>query len=162
MRDSDARLGGRCDCLVRVWDPAAGRCLAVLPGHTNWINSLAHAAATMSAGGGGNGCNGGRLLSGSGDQTIRVWVEDYGRHLAATGGVSNDGGGVAGGPGEQQAGGGGAGAWQCERVLAGHAGLVNCLADCGLGRLASGSEIGNFTPPHLHSSPSPTLYLLCF
>ena len=52
-------MSGSSDRQVRAWDPATGRCEAILWGHTGGVSSLAVCGA--------------RLLSGSDDGTVRVW-----------------------------------------------------------------------------------------
>jgi WD40 repeat protein len=74
---------------------ATGRCEGTLAGHTGPVSCLA--------------VSGGRLVSGSWDETAKVWRIE--------GAVST---------------------WRCERTLAGHEDYINCLATCG-GKMASGS-----------------------
>jgi WD40 repeat protein len=51
------------DQTVRVWDLASGKCREVLRGHSDWVRGVAFLA-------------GGRLVTSSGDCTLRIWHID--------------------------------------------------------------------------------------
>ena len=102
-----------------IWDPETGKCLENLKGHTNWINALTYLPLSPR---GSTKPASGRLLSASGDQTIRVWTEAP-PHVCDS---------------QQPAGPKNTGTWSCERVLSGHSGLVNCLVVLNHERAASG------------------------
>src|SRR5690606_4526956 len=48
------------DASIRLWDTARGACVATLSGHHSWVSALTVLPA-------------GRLASGSGDNSIRLW-----------------------------------------------------------------------------------------
>jgi len=59
--DGKALVTGGKDNLLRVWNPANGKPLGVLPGHLGWVRSLAIPA------------KGRRIISGSFDRTVKIW-----------------------------------------------------------------------------------------
>jgi len=95
---------------VRLWDVATRACSGVLEGHTNLVLALAAPPD-------------GRLASGSGDNTIRVW----------------DTRPAAGAAGATAAAAGGGAARATSVVLKGHEDVVLALQPLPGGRLASGS-----------------------
>jgi WD40 repeat protein len=61
--DGNWILSGSGDRTLRVWDPGSGRCLRTLDDHADRVNSVAIAA-------------GGRAVSASFDETVRIWEVD--------------------------------------------------------------------------------------
>ncbi len=75
--DGRRLASGGADKKVKVWDPAVGRLLQTLQGHTGWVNSVAFSPD-------------GRLLaSGSRDETVKVWEVESGRLLQTLQGHEN-------------------------------------------------------------------------
>jgi WD40 repeat protein len=68
--DGRTAVSGAVDKTVRVWDLAAGRCSAVLEGHTGGVHSVAVSTDGRTA------------VSGAWDNTVRVWDLAAGRCTA--------------------------------------------------------------------------------
>ena len=91
--------------MIRVWDVKRRALDVVIRGHTSTVSSLAALPD-------------GRLLSGSGDRTLKVWDE---RVLSVRGGAAAD---------------------TCAATLVGHTGWVTALAVLPDRRVVSGSWDG--------------------
>ena len=124
-----ARPPGSRDTTMRIWEPATGACLHVLEGHTKSVSSI----CVMGDG---------RLVSGSGDHTLRIWhlveeggeaswlcdaiLDGHGRALVAVEALGGDR--VVSASNDQTIRIWRLGDYSCERVLRGHEGGVCCLA----------------------------------
>ncbi|KAK1865697.1 hypothetical protein I4F81_008223 [Pyropia yezoensis] len=130
------------DKTLRVWDVEEGKQLAVLEGHTGWVMCVCVVDVPGAAGGGGTVQ---RVVSGSGDKTLRVWDVEEGKQLAVLEGHTGwvmcvcvvDVPGAAGGGGTVQRVVSGSvdgtlRVWDVEEgkqlaVLEGHMGMVRCV-----------------------------------
>ena len=97
--------GGGGPSVVRVWDVPRRAVDAVIRGHTSYVTALSTLVD-------------GRLLSGSGDRTLKVWDE---RALSVRGGADTD---------------------ACAATLVGHASFVLALSVLPDRRVASGGRDG--------------------
>ncbi|KOS45758.1 hypothetical protein ACN38_g3349 [Penicillium nordicum] len=68
---------GSSDKTVKIWDPATGRCVSTLKGHSDGVQSVAWSH------------NGGRLASGSSDKTVKIWDPATGHCISTLKGHSN-------------------------------------------------------------------------
>jgi len=82
-------VSGSADDTLRVWDADGGECLAVLEGHTNMVRCVCVAEVGGGGDGGGGGAKMQRVVSGSSNDTLRVWDADLGECVAVLEGHSN-------------------------------------------------------------------------
>jgi hypothetical protein len=68
--DGTRIVSGSDDKTVQIWDTVTGKQLAVLEGHTTWVQSVAFSP------------DGAHIVSGSSDETIRVWDVHTAKQLA--------------------------------------------------------------------------------
>jgi platelet-activating factor acetylhydrolase IB subunit alpha len=71
------------DSSIKIWDAATGYCIDTLSGHSDWVRSIAAAAASAAVAG---VAEGGVLLASCGnDQSVRVWTVPAAAAAAAVG-----------------------------------------------------------------------------
>jgi len=156
-------VSGSHDHTLRVWDADRGECVAVLEGHSSEVTCV----CVVEVGGGGDGGGGGakvqRVVSGSDDNTLRVWDADRGECVAVLEGhsywvtcvcvVEVGGGGDGGGGGAkvQRVVSGSddntlrvwdAARGECVAVLEGHSDTVTCVCVVEVGRGGDGGGGG--------------------
>jgi len=66
-------VSGSWDNTLRVWDAGGGKCLGVLEGHSDWVNCVCVVEVDAGGDGGDVGGKVQRVVSGSDDNTLRVW-----------------------------------------------------------------------------------------
>ncbi|KAI8870840.1 WD40 repeat-like protein, partial [Ramicandelaber brevisporus] len=71
-------VSGSNDQTIKVWDAETGKCLQTLTGHTDLVRTLHYPGELEYPGG---SVSGGKLVSGSYDQTVKVWDIDSGKCL---------------------------------------------------------------------------------
>ena len=96
-----ARLAVGGSLGIWIYDSGRGEALALLTGHTGWINSVAFSP------------DGNTLASGSGDQTVRLWDVSTGTLLNTLTGHTNDVESVAFSPDGNTLASGGVGITRC-------------------------------------------------
>jgi WD40 repeat protein len=148
----DGRLAsGSDDNTIRLWDPASGACERVFEWKPSWFRRWRKASKEMWNQGWVMALavlGDGRLASGSGDTTIRLWDPASGAcervfegHQAEVWDLAVLGDGrLASGSRDNTIRLWDPASGACERVFEGHQGEVRALAVLGDGRLASGSD----------------------
>lgn len=139
------------DDTVKLWDPTTGKCLRTLTGHHNWVRGLAFVPGPKPALQAGKpGMNSSILVSGGGDDWVRVWNAHTGECLQTFNAHSQGVWAIAVSPDGQSVATGGANGhvklWRladgsCLKQLEGHTACIRSVVYSPDGyRLASGSE----------------------
>lgn len=139
---------GSADSTIRVWDTQTGNCLQILQEHSNWVRGVAF--APLEADANWDQEHGQILVSGSGDDTVKLWDVGSGKCLQTMAGQSGGVWSIAFSPDGRWLVLGGADAtvkvWnfatgQCLRTLYGHSSHVRSVAFSADGyRIVSASE----------------------
>jgi len=82
-------VSGSADNTVRVWDADRRECVAVLDGHSSWVTCVCVVEVGAGGDGGGGGAKVQWVVSGSHDNTLRVWDADHGECVAVLKGHSS-------------------------------------------------------------------------
>ncbi|MEO0374983.1 MAG: NB-ARC domain-containing protein, partial [Cyanobacteria bacterium P01_A01_bin.17] len=90
--DGEILATGSTDEIVRIWDVHSGQCLKTFTGHTHAVRSVAFRSNSQGLDAqelDGQGLDGQELVSGGGDQTIKIWNVQTGRCLKTLSGHRN-------------------------------------------------------------------------
>ncbi len=79
------------DRTIKLWQSATGQCVQTLHGHTDWVSSIMFAPTTLSLSLDDSVTDAPILVSGSADDTVKVWAASTGACLQT---LSTDSGGV--------------------------------------------------------------------
>ncbi|KAK4159680.1 WD40-repeat-containing domain protein [Cladorrhinum sp. PSN259] len=77
VKDTRLLASGSYDKTVKIWDPATGKCVLTLKGHSNSVYSVAWSYDAA------------RLASGSSDNTVKIWDPATGQCVSTLNGHSN-------------------------------------------------------------------------